>query len=161
MSEKDMEYVTTCGLRVLHEMGVELITKDGKSINELFEKENKGFVNVITANMQMNIWHGGGIPIHHQPALKMSKRHHLNNGGKHPKGMKGKHHSNKTKQHLHNVLIKKYARIVKDGKNKQEKTIYSLRLNGKNLKYSINPQKLINWFLKEYPLEIIFVGRGV
>lgn len=41
MSEKeDMEYVTTCGLQFLHEMGVELITVDGKSINELFEKKD-------------------------------------------------------------------------------------------------------------------------
>ena len=38
MTENDMEYSTTCSLQVLHEMGVKLITKDGKSINELFEK---------------------------------------------------------------------------------------------------------------------------
>lgn len=41
MSEKeDMEYVTTCGLQFLHEMGVKLITTDGKSINELFEEKD-------------------------------------------------------------------------------------------------------------------------
>ena len=36
---KDEEYVGTCGLQVLHEMGIELVTKDGKSINELFEEK--------------------------------------------------------------------------------------------------------------------------
>lgn len=40
MTEKDIEYVTTSGLEFLHEMGVKLISSDGKSINELFEKNN-------------------------------------------------------------------------------------------------------------------------
>lgn len=45
MTEKeDMEYVTTCGLQFLHEMGVKLITIDGKSINKVFEKK-EGDVN--------------------------------------------------------------------------------------------------------------------
>ena len=36
---EDEEIVTVNGLRVLHECGVKVVTADGKSINELFEKE--------------------------------------------------------------------------------------------------------------------------
>lgn len=36
----DEEYVTFCGLKVLHDMGFRLVTSDGKSINELFENDN-------------------------------------------------------------------------------------------------------------------------
>lgn len=38
---EDEEIVTVNGLRVLHECGLKIITADGKSINELFEKEKK------------------------------------------------------------------------------------------------------------------------
>lgn len=86
---------------------------------------------------------------------KMSNNQWLKNGGKHPKGMLGKHHSEKTKEHLKNRLTKRYARIIKGGINKQGKQRYCLVYEGKTLKYSINPQKLINWFLKNYPLSII------
>lgn len=34
---EDEEYVTVCGLNVLHDMGFKLVTSDGNSINELFE----------------------------------------------------------------------------------------------------------------------------
>ena len=86
---------------------------------------------------------------------KMSNNQWLKNGGVHPKGMSGKHHSEETKEHLRISLTKKYARIVKSGINKQGKQKYSVVYGGKRLKYSINPQKLINWFLKNYPLHII------
>lgn len=38
---EDEEIVTVNGLRVLHDMGVKLVTSDGKSINELFENDNE------------------------------------------------------------------------------------------------------------------------
>jgi len=38
---EDEEIVTVNGLRVLHECGLKIRTADGKSINELFEKEKK------------------------------------------------------------------------------------------------------------------------
>ena len=51
---------------------------------------------------------------------------------------------------------KRYARIVKGGKNRQGKQQYFISFKGKRkIKQSINPDKLLNWFLKEYPLEII------
>ncbi len=86
---------------------------------------------------------------------KMSDNQWLKNGGQHPKGMKGKHHSKETKEHLKNCLTKKYARIIKNGINKQGKQKYAVVYEGKIIKYSINPQKLINWFLENYPLSII------
>lgn len=86
---------------------------------------------------------------------KMSDNQWLKNGGQHPKGMKGKHHSKETKQKMSNSLTKKYARIIKGGKNKQGRQKYTLVYEGKILKYSINPKKLMDSFLKNYPLEII------
>lgn len=51
---------------------------------------------------------------------------------------------------------KNYARIVKGGKNRQGKQQYIISFQGKRkIKQSINPDKLLKWFLKEYPLEII------
>ena len=51
---------------------------------------------------------------------------------------------------------KKYARIVKCGKSRQGKQQYTISFKGKKkIKKSINPNKLLKWFLKEYPLEII------
>ena len=102
------------------------------------------------------------IKLHHigskrsdESRQKMRDNHYMCNGGEHPRGMLGKHHSNKTKERLHEVLTKKYARLIKGGKNKKGKTKYVLKFNGKAIKYSITPQKLIDWFLHEYPLEII------
>ena len=86
---------------------------------------------------------------------KMRDNHYMRNGGEHPKGMLGKHHSDETKEHLRNVLTKKYARIVKGGIDKKGRRKYTLKFKGKSIKYSLNPQKLINWFIQEYPLEII------
>lgn len=77
---------------------------------------------------------------------------------------KGKEFSEQYKQKLsenhadvskeNNSRWKNYARIIKaafsNGKQR-----YSLRFEGKTIKYSVYPEKLIGWFLKEYPLEII------
>lgn len=51
---------------------------------------------------------------------------------------------------------KNYATIVKTGKmnNKQR---YGIRFTGKIIKKSINPFKLVDWFNKEYPNEIILI----
>lgn len=54
-----------------------------------------------------------------------------------------------------NPRWKSYARITKQGRNNVGKQKYGLFFNGEPCKYSLNPQKLIDWFLQEYPLEII------
>lgn len=49
-----------------------------------------------------------------------------------------------------------YAKIVKHGIVKEtNKQTYGISFNGEIIKTSIHPQKLINWFKKEYPEEII------
>ena len=55
-------------------------------------------------------------------------------------------------------MWKNYARIVKRGFNPSGEQKYSIRFNGKYIKTLTNKQKLIAWFLKEYPLEIIKIG---
>ena len=49
-----------------------------------------------------------------------------------------------------------YAKIVKHGLVKEtNKQTYGISFNGEIIKTSIHPQKLIDWFKKEYPEEII------
>lgn len=51
---------------------------------------------------------------------------------------------------------KPYARIVKGGKNRAGTQQYFISFRGKRkIRQSVNPDKLLNWFLREYPLEII------
>ena len=45
------------------------------------------------------------------------------------------------------------AKIVKDGMSKNGKQNYGIKVNDKIIKSSIHPQKLIDWFEKEYPEE--------
>lgn len=86
---------------------------------------------------------------------KMSESHKgIHAGEKHPKGMLGKHHSNKTKRILHEMFTKKHARIIKMG-IEDNKQVYGIIFNGKRIKRSYYPQKLIKWLLSEYPLEIM------
>lgn len=56
---------------------------------------------------------------------------------------------------------KKYATIQKAGFAENGKRRWALRFNGKILKKSVDKQKLIVWFLKNYPLEIIKVPEEV
>lgn len=63
--------------------------------------------------------------------------------------------SEKHKKNMSEVRLKKYARIIKSGHDNKGKQQYAIRFNGKNIKYSLYPDKLLKWFLKEYPLEII------
>lgn len=53
---------------------------------------------------------------------------------------------------------KNYARITKKGfsGNKQR---YALRFNGGILKISVNPDKLVKWFLENYPNEILKIPK--
>ena len=56
-----------------------------------------------------------------------------------------------------NPRWKPYARVIKRGKIKGEQK-YGLKFNGKMLKYSMDKFELMNWFLTNYPLEIIKGG---
>lgn len=49
------------------------------------------------------------------------------------------------------------ARIVKCGMTKYGKQKYSIKYNGERIKQSVYPDKLVNWFINNYPLEIIKV----
>lgn len=92
---------------------------------------------------------------------KLTKEHKQKISKNNGRYWKGKTRSEETKRKIseakkgekHNNW-KNYARIVKDGfqKNKQR---YGLKFNGEILKHSINPDKLVEWFLENYPLEII------
>ena len=54
-----------------------------------------------------------------------------------------------------NASWKSYARIIKNGKDKNGMQQYMLRFKDKILKQSYSPKHLVDWFLKNYPLEII------
>lgn len=49
------------------------------------------------------------------------------------------------------------VRIVKNGM-KGNKQNYCIISDGVKIKRSVDKEKLLDWFLKEYPLEIIKVG---
>lgn len=55
-----------------------------------------------------------------------------------------------------NPKYKNYARFVKDG-HYNDKQRYGIMSDSKIIKISIDKDKLLNWFLKEHPLEIIKV----
>ena len=65
----------------------------------------------------------------------------------------GKPMSDKTKKKLSESKTKNYARIIKGAK--RSKPQYRVVKKGKILKTSIDPYYLINWYLKNHPLEII------
>ena len=69
---------------------------------------------------------------------------------------KGKHLSNETKAKLSESHKKTYAHITKSGKY-NGKQLYSIVFNCKRIKTSIYPEKMINWFKKEYPNEKIIM----
>lgn len=54
-----------------------------------------------------------------------------------------------------------YATIQKAGFNKQKKQIYAIKFKGHKIKSSIDKNKLIQFFLKNYPLEIIKIPKGL
>lgn len=117
------------------------------------KKENNFYYNKKEENPMYGRKHSS------ESKKKMSENQWLKNGGEHPRGMKGKHHSEETKEHLRECLTKNYARITKGGINKQGKQKYGIALKGKIIKYSIHPSKLVNWFTKEYPNTIIQIRR--
>jgi group I intron endonuclease len=73
----------------------------------------------------------------------------INNQGDGTRYWKGKQMSDAHKQKISESMTLPYARIVKQGfeLNKQR---YGIRFNGKIIKKSIDKQKLIGWFKKNY-----------
>jgi group I intron endonuclease len=59
-----------------------------------------------------------------------------------------------------NWQYKNYARIIKDGFNKNRQN-YALKFKSKIIKRSINVFKLVDWFLKEYPDEDLEISMEV
>ena len=53
------------------------------------------------------------------------------------------------------------AKIVKDGMSKNGKQNYGIIIDGEIIKSSVYPQRLIDWFKKEYPEERIFYNSDV
>ena len=73
---------------------------------------------------------------------------------------KGKTLSEETKRKMSEANKGKYARIVKGGKTSNGKQQYCIRRNGKRIKTSINPSKLLKWFTKEFPREMLVLYVG-
>lgn len=55
---------------------------------------------------------------------------------------------------------KDYARIIKRGRSENNKVIYSIRFEGKNIKSSVYQDKLVNWFKDNYPNEELVIYEG-
>ncbi len=68
--------------------------------------------------------------------------------------------SEETKKKIGEAHTKQYARIIKNG-FKRGKQVYGLRFNNKTIKKSISIEKLLDYFLKNYPLEIIKIPKGL
>ena len=71
--------------------------------------------------------------------------------------MYGKHHKKETLQKMRDVKLKKYARIIKTGA-KGEKQVYAIKVNSKPIKTSFYRQKLLKWFVENYPNTILKIG---
>ena len=67
-------------------------------------------------------------------------------------GISGYTHSEESKQRRREFQTKNYARIVKDGKM-GDKQQYAIKRQGKTIKNSIYPHKLVEWFSENYPNE--------
>lgn len=67
---------------------------------------------------------------------------------------KNKKLSEEHKRKISESCKKKYARITKQGKYNGKQN-YGIRMNGKVIKSSIKPSKLLKWFTKEYPTTIL------
>lgn len=80
----------------------------------------------------------------------------------------GKHHSEETKKKIsktksgeNNPNWKNYARIIKTGKNKQNKQEYAIKYQGKKIKYSISIDKLKQWFSESYPDKELIIPKVI
>lgn len=86
---------------------------------------------------------------------KMSKRMLGNKHAQGPHNVSENTYNQMLKNLEKGRLSNDYATIEKQGFNSSRKQIYCIRFKGKRLKRSIDKNKLLNWFLKEYPLEKI------
>lgn len=86
---------------------------------------------------------------------KISENHADVKGKNNPYyGMCGEKHHMYGKKGKDTPRYKDYARIIKKG-NCNGKQRYAIRFDGKNIKHSVNVTLLHNWFLENYPMEII------
>ena len=116
--------------------------------------------------------HYGEIPdgymVHHKNENKLDNRidnlelmSHEEHSAYHSKGKQywlGRKHSEETKEKIRQSHIKKYATIIKRGKDIYGRQKFSIRHNEICIKHSISIPKLINWFTKEYPTTILKIN---
>jgi len=90
----------------------------------------------------------------------ISKSAHLS---LHKKGEKhqfyGKKLPKEVKEKIRKSCTIPYARIIKRNIHCSGKQNYAIRKDGKYIKASIYPNKLLNWFTKEYPNEMLHLNR--
>ena len=79
------------------------------------------------------------------------------------------HHRNRSEETCRNIseakkgekngMWKNYARIIKTG-FASGKQMYGVKREGKQIKYSMYPSRLVKWFTSEYPNEILVLRNG-
>ena len=79
------------------------------------------------------------------------------------------HHRNRSDETCRNIseaklgekngMWKNYARIIKAG-FANGKQMYTVKRQGKQVKYSMYPSKLLDWFNENYPNEMIVLSSG-
>lgn len=72
----------------------------------------------------------------------------------------GKTLSEEHKKKISDTRTKQYARIIKKGFY-NGKQLYGIKFDKKIIKTSISIEKLLDYFLKNYPLEIIKIPKGL
>ena len=75
------------------------------------------------------------------------------------KANKGKVFSQTHKQNISKAMTKNYSRIIKASFTRNGKRRYVIVKDGKRIKSSINPSKLLGWFAETYPNEILVLGE--
>ena len=71
----------------------------------------------------------------------------------------GKKVSDEIKEKIRNSCTIPYARIIKRNIHCSGKQNYAIRKDGKYIKSSVYPTKLLKWFTEEYPNEILHLNR--
>lgn len=90
----------------------------------------------------------------------LSKSAHLslhNKGKNH--SLYGKKVSEEVKEKIRKSCTIPYARIIKRNIHRSGKQNYAIRKDGKYIKSSIYPNRLLKWFTKEYPNEMLHLNR--
>lgn len=148
--------------------GNALISKHGYYVITGGKNKNK-FLHVLIWEDYWKMKKPEGYEIHHLNHNKLDNR--IGNlyciprkihRSYHKKGKKRPDTSerNKNRTGENHPCWKNHARIIKSGFHRNGKQQYTIRFNGKILKTSINRNKLIEWFTKEYSRTILILYNG-